>query len=354
MKRINLIFNALMLSCIIFLSSCNDDDQLPRGDYENGILIAGEGSGAGTGSISFVADDLRSGEDRIFNTVNGEDLGTFLQSVAFDDNQAYIIVDNQNTITVVNRFTFEKLGEITIGLQVPRFMVVVDNKGYVTNWGSGSFGNNVDDDFIAVVDLTTLQVTSTINVEVGPEQIVYQNGRLFVSHKGGYGSNNKITVIDTSDDSIERVIEVKDKPDEMAFTSSGDLVVLVGGNESWTGNETLGSIMVINTNTLNVESELDFASGVHPGLMYLDDNMIYYTIGNDVFSMSANSNSIPTTSLLTATDGFLYGMAVRNSQLYALNVSFTDISEMIVFDLNTNTQIQTIDAPLGAAKIYFN
>ena len=355
MKKINFIFKALLVTSILFFTSCNDDDeQLPRGDYENGILISGEGSGAGAGSVSFISNDYTTTESRIYNKVNGADLGTFLQSMTFNGDDAYIIVDNQNTVTVVNRYTFERSGEITTGLQVPRYMAIVGDKGYITNWGAGSFGNNIDDDFVAVADLNTLQVTSTIDVVVGPEQIVYQNGKLFVSHKGAFGSNNKVSVINTTNDVVEKVIDVKDKPDELVFNASGNMVVLAGGNEAWTGNETLGSIITINTTTLSIESEVDFADGVHPGLMYIDNNTLYYTVGNDVFSMAANANAIPSTKLLTATDGFLYGIAIRNAKLYALNANFTDISEMNVFDINTKETLETLDAPLGASKIYFN
>lgn len=355
MKKINFIFKALLLTSVLFLASCNDDnEQEPKGDYENGVLITGEGSGAGSATISFVSNDYTTVESKIYSKVNGADLGTFLQSITFNGDTGYIVVDNQNTVTVVNRYTFEKKGEISTGLQVPRFMGIVGNKGYITNWGAGSFGDNIDDDFVAVVDLTTLQVTSKINVAVGPEQIVYQNGKMFVSHKGGYGSNNKVTVIDTTTDTVEKVIEVKDKPDELGFNTNGNLIVLAGGNEAWTGNETTAAIITINTNTLEVDSEVVFADGVHPSLMYVASNNIYYNVGNDVFEMSETATALPTSKLVTGATGFLYGIAVKDAKLYALDASFTDISKMNVFNVTTKEELTTVDAPLGASKVYFN
>jgi len=355
MKKINFL-KVLLFSGLLFFISCSDDNekQLPRGDYENGILVSGEGSGAGTGSVSFISNDLSNTESKIYNKVNGTDLGTFLQSLAFDDDKAYIIVDNQNTITVVDRFTFEKLDEINEGLENPRYMTVIGSKGYITNWGKGSFGDNIDDDFIAVVDLNTFKLITKIDVAVGPERITNNGDKIFVSHKGAYGTNNKISVIDADNNNVEKVIDVKFKPDEMDFTANGNLIVLSGGNESWTGNETVGSIATINTTTLEVSSEVVFPDGVHPELMVIEGNTICYSVGNDVYMMSVTGNTLPQAKVLTAVDGFLYGIELNNGKLYALDASFTDISKMNVFNLSTITKETTLDAPLGASKIYFN
>ena len=111
--RINKLLATISIrsNCIYFMY--NDSPSLPRGDYEDGVLISGEGSSAGTGSVSFVSDDFETAENLIYKKVNSTELGTYLQSMAFDTDNAFIVVDNQNTITVVDRYTFEKVGVIT-------------------------------------------------------------------------------------------------------------------------------------------------------------------------------------------------------------------------------------------------
>ncbi len=348
--RINKLLAALLFGTIAFTSCTDDSPSLPRGDYDGGVLISGEGSGAGSGSVSFVSDDFETAENLIYKKVNSTELGTYLQSMAFDTDRAFIVVDNQNTITVVDRYSFEKVGVITSELATPRFITVADNKGYVTNWGA-------TEAYVAVYDLTSYDFIKKINIGGGPERIIESNGKLYVSHKGGWGSNNIISVIDIATDNVEE-ITVSDKPDEMFFNNNGQLVVLSEGaiqydaNWSVIGN-TIGSISTINVADNTIVSELGFAEGEHPSLMVLENNTIYYTLGNKIYSINTNATSLSTTEIVTA-EGYLYGIEVEGNSLFTLNASFTDVSTLNVFDITTKAKTQTKSVALGASKIYFN
>ena len=91
------------------------------------------------------------------------------------------MVNNSQTIEVVNRFTFELVGTINSGLLNPRYMVIEGGKGYVTNWGDGL---NPDDDFVAIINLQSLTVESSISVPEGPEWIVNHQGIIYIAHQG--------------------------------------------------------------------------------------------------------------------------------------------------------------------------
>ncbi len=164
-------------------------------------------------SISFISEDYTTTENLIYKKQNNVELGTFLQSIAFDANNAFIIVDSQNTISIVNRYTFIKEGEITEELSNPRYMTIINNKGYVTNWGSTS---NEADDFIAVFDMNNFAFIEKISVKNGPERIISKEGKLYVSHKGAYTTNNIISVVDVDTKAVTEII-VKDNPDELFF-----------------------------------------------------------------------------------------------------------------------------------------
>ncbi|WP_442266335.1 YncE family protein [Tenacibaculum sp. ZS6-P6] len=358
MKKINFIFKTLFLTSVLFLVSCSDDDNVPdepKGDYEKGILISGEGSGAGSGSVTFISNDYTTKQGKIYNKVNGADLGTFLQSMTLEGDNAYIIVDNQNTISIVNRYSFQELGKVTEGLSKPRYIVVVGNRGYVTNWGSTS---DETDDFIAVVDINTFEFIEKIAVGNGPERIAFKNGKLYVTHKGAFTNNNIVSVINLTNNEVS-TITVKDRPDEMFFKSNNELVVLSEGRTLYDSNfnvigHTQAGIATINLQTNVVTSEIEFSEGVHPSLMDIENGQLYYAISNDVYKVAINTTSPATSKLLTAVDGYFYGMSVKNGKLYALDASFSDISKVNIFDLSSNEKTNTFDAPLGASKIYFN
>jgi YVTN family beta-propeller protein len=357
MKISKLLLSIFLLS--VLLVSCNDDDdepQLPKGDYENGVLVSGEGSGAGAGSVYFYADDYITTEKQIYKKVNGFELGTYLQSMAFDDSRAYIVVDNQNTVTVINRYTFEKLGAITTGLEVPRYMTVYKGKGYITNWGNTT---DDSDDFIAVVDLTTYEVTSTVSVGNGPERIIADNGKLYVSHKGAWTTNNIISVIDTNT-LTSTEITVNDNPDELFIDNSGHLIVLCEGltlsyNPDWTPKEkTPVSITKINTNSNEISSELIFGDGQYPSYLTCDGNEYYYNLGNKIYSINQSSTTLPASELIDISLENLYGIAVKNGNLFVLDASYTAESDLNIYDLTSKNMIKTFKAPIGASKIYFN
>lgn len=359
MKMSKNLLKLLFLATILLLASCKEEETIveeeeeiiSKGDYENGILISGEGGGPNTGSVSFVSNNLVTTENLIYKKVNNEEFGTFLQSVAFNEDEAYVIVDNQSTITQVNRFTFEKLGTITTGLQTPRYMTVVNNKGYVTNWGT-------ENAFVAVVNLDTNLVEETITISNGPERIIAYNGSLYVSHKGGFGSNNIISVININTKTIQEII-VDDKPDEMYISDSNNLIVLCEGNtlfdNEWNviGN-TEGSITTISTANNEIVNEVDFAEGEHPSLLVIHNNNLYYALNGSVYSVSENATSLSSDALFTST-GFLYGFNIsEDDKIFMIDASFNDLSTLNVYNLNDKRFIDKMSIAIGASKIYFN
>ena len=354
--KINKLITKLIILGALFLASCSSDDdsiQEPKGDYENGILISGEGSGASTGSVTFVSDDFVTSENLIYKNVNGAELGIYLQSMAFDDTRAFIVVDNTNTVTAVDRYTFEEQAIITTDLENPRYMVAVGDKGYVTNWGATG---DETDDFVAVIDLTTYSVEKTISVGNGPERIVAKNGVLYVSHKGAFTTNNVVSVINIASENVQEVI-VNDKPDELVFNSAGNLVVLSGGQTLYDANwnvigNTLGSISTVDVSSLAV-TELDFADGEHPSFMVINNGTLYYALNGGIYEMDENATTLPTTSTLTS-EGYLYGMEVGDGSIYTLDASFSDVSTLNVYDVTSKTKTQSVSVGLGASKIYFN
>ncbi|UKM64680.1 cell surface protein [Flavobacteriaceae bacterium GSB9] len=349
----NIFLSIIAMSFLVFSCSEDNDDNLQsKGDYENGILVSGEG---GPSSVSFISNDFLTIENGIYYNINNESLGVYLQSIGFNDDMAYIITDNANTINVVNRYTFEKLGTITTDLSTPRYMAFANGKGYVTNWGDGMVAT---DDFIAVVDLATNSVESTIPVGEGPEQILVYGDKIYVSHKGGYSSNNIISVIDIASNNIETII-VNDNPDEMIIDNLGNLVVLCGGATEYDSNwnvvgHTEGSVTKIDLSNNTVISTLALENGVHPSLMDYDNGVLYYVASGNLFGLTDSDTALPSESVMPLTASYAYGMAVKDNTLYVTDASFTGQSDLIVYDLSSKSEIGTYKVGLGASKIYFN
>jgi YVTN family beta-propeller protein len=340
-----LIFNFLFTSC----TQDDDDIIFPLGDYEYGFLITNEGPFQnGTGTISFVSDDYATVESQIFNQVNSSDLGSIVQSIGFNDDNAYVVVNNSHKIEVVNRYSFESIASITEGLNNPRYFVSSGSNGYVSNWGD-PFDNN--DDFIAVIDLSTNTVTSTISVAFGPEKLVIANNDLYVSHQGGYGQNNILSVIDVSANMLESTIEVGDVPNSIVVFNN-DIWVLCGGNPAFTGNETNGRLVKIETSDNTVIQNFDFLTTNHPTSLTIYESNLIYNLDGEVFSKEENSSSLPTTSIIT---GSFYTMTTNDGKLYATDAGdFASNGTLRIFDLSTNSEIITIETGIIPGGVYFN
>lgn len=317
MKLNKLLLTALAGSFLLASCSSDDNENVASGAYDNGILVLNQGGfNAGNASVSFISNDFVL-ENNIFSAVNNGDLlGDTAQDMGFDRNLAYIVVNVSNTIEVVDRYTFEKVATITEdqGLVKPRYIAFHDDKAYVTNWGDGM---STTDDFVAVIDLSTNTVTSTIPVAEGPERIVEEDGKLYIAHAGGYGYGNTVTVINANSNSTVTTINVGDVPNSLEV-EDGKLYVLSGGLPSWAGEETFGQLDVIRLSDNTVIETVDL-DNMHPSNLVIEDDKLYLTVDEAIYKMNLNATELPVEPLFTTTEQSVLGIsafAVENNHIY--------------------------------------
>lgn len=324
--------------------------------FENGILVLHEGNfGAGNASVSFVSNDLSQAQNGIFKSVNEVDnWGDTAQSITFNGDLGYIVVNNSQKIEVVNRYTFESVA--TIGgpdkadFSNPRNMVIVNGKGYVTNWGDGS---NPSDDFVAVINLENNTMESPISVAEGPEKIVATANTIYVAHQGGFSQNNIISVIDATNNEVTTTITVADRPNSLQLDASGNLWALSGGNPAWTGNETAGQLDRISIADNSIAETLTFAETEHPGALSADGGNLYYYLSGSVFKMGMSDTALPQTAALTGLS--FYDMTVNEGRLYGVDAKdFVSNGSLEVYDLDNNSLLTSEAVSIIPTAIYFN
>src|SRR5690606_7777961 len=182
------LFCFTMLLCFFAISCASDDDgnseeTPPVGDYRSGTFILNEGGfGSSNASVSFLNENGQI-HNGIFSLVNNRNLGDVAQSMGFNGDNAYIVVNNSATVEVVDRYTFQHIATVSEMIVNPRYIVFENNKGYISDLGDPT---NSNDDFIAILNLETNLVEAKIAVVEGPEQMVAHNGKIYVAHKGGY------------------------------------------------------------------------------------------------------------------------------------------------------------------------
>ncbi|KIA99164.1 YncE family protein [Flavobacterium sp. KMS] len=355
MKKLNKLFLAIIISSAFFASCSSDDDntpQEPRGNYEGGLFIIEEGVFEQVnGSISYLSNDFKLEKD-VFSLVNpGKDIKDVPQSIGFNGDFAYIIVNRGNKIEVVNRYTFKSVATISTKISNPRYIAFTNGKGYITNWGNPG---DASDDYVAVIDLATNTVASTIPVVEGPEQIIETEGKLYIAHKGGWGQGNSLSVINSTTNTVTANFVVGDVPSSLV-KDNGTLYVLCNGRPYYALPETTGKLVKVNMSTNTVSSTIDFPGITHPGFLAVENNKLYYTIGSDIYSAATSITTLPTTPIFKATKtSNLYGFAVKNNKIYVADaVNNQDPGDVYIYSL-TGVLSNEFSVGIGPNGFYFN
>ncbi|WP_417886776.1 YncE family protein [Zunongwangia sp.] len=313
--KINNYFMMLFV-VVSLLTSCSSDDDFiqdtSKGNdsgneepeelapYQNGILVLNEGVND-AGTVSFITNDLETIENTIFeNNNNDMDLGNFVQSMFFDDENAYLISNGTNIITVVDRYTFEYKGIVDSGLSVPYYGVAYNGKAYVSNLAGFSTG---EDDYIAVIDLQTFEVEKSIVAGTYLDEVKENNDLIYVEG-ASFGQGNSIKVFDPNTNSFVRTITTSTGLN--SFEIDGQFIYALSSNK----------LQKIDLNTGNENFVLEFTEDFGAvSNLDIENNIIYFTSASSVYSISEELLEQPEEPLLTYESNSAYG------KMYGFNVN---------------------------------
>ena len=356
------LFLALTFGAMFFVSCSNDDNptpEVPLGNYDNGVLILNEGGfNHGDASVSYIASDFSAQQNDIFSIVNPTiTLGDTGQDIGLKDEKAYIVLNVSNKIQIVNRYTMQNITSITEGLKNPRYIAFANGKGYVTNWGDGK---NPDDDYVAVIDLSSNTVTSKIPVLEGPERIIEKDGKLYVAQTGGYGYGTKITVIDVATNKVTSTVTVGDVPDSIQI-ENGNLWVACSGNPSYVKAplvQSAGSLVKVSLATnqvLNTYAYTDVTKSVSN--LVLVGNDAYYTSGSGIYKFALSGTALPETQSFSTLEQGVYGVysfAINENNIYVGDAgNYQNNGKVYVYSM-TGKLNKTFSVGVIPAGFYFN
>lgn len=337
------LYLGIIASAFLFASCSDNDDNdndVSLGAYDNGVLILNEGNfQSANASLSYVSNDLATFQNDIFKVVNAPaTLGDVAQSLCFNDDKAFIVVNNSNEVEVVNRYTLKSLGVITEKLENPRYSVVLNDKLYVTNAISKA---------VTVYNITTNAYITSIPVGKTVEKIVTANGKLYVMN-GAYGSGNQITVINPATNTVSTTITVEEGVNSIE-EKNGSVYALCGSTTNsklFKINTTSDTATVIESTTLKGALNMD-----------IDGNKIYYTKGTGVYAMDLAATTFSETPLFSVTDSSwstFYGFGVIDGKIYSGDANaFTKDGTVTVYS-STGTVLKTLTVGFGPNGFYSN
>ncbi|WP_026727572.1 YncE family protein [Flavobacterium denitrificans] len=335
----------LAISVSLFVSCSNDDDDnTPKGAYDNGIFILNEGNSSG-GSVSFASDDLSNFTADVYKTVNNGDFaGVYLQNIFFDGDKAYIIAGGSNVIDVVNRYTFKLIAKVETGLVNPRYGVAKDGKAYVTNANSFS---SVTDDYIAIIDLATNKFESKIELNATANRILLENGKLYITEPY---SNDKLLVVNPATKALETPLTIGYSGDTM---EAKDGILYILRSPSATSSEII-KVKLADKSASKIT--IPQAQG-RAGYLDVYNDKIYYTVNASTYAINVNATTAATTPIATTTlsaNGYIYGFAVNNDKIFVSDGGdFGSNSKAFIYNLSGSLQ-KELTVGVGPNGFYFN
>lgn len=315
--------------------------------YANGYIVANEGNfGTPNAEISYINENNVI-TNNVYATANGgAQLGDVLQSIYFEGNRSFLVVNNSNKITVANRTTFVKVTDITDNIIQPRYTTVANGKIYTTNAGNSSSGT-----YVSVHNATTFAFIKKIPLSQNGEEILTVNGKVYVM-KSYFGGGNSIEIIDPATDTITT---------EIVLSAGLQSIKASGSNiYAFCSNDSGSTVFKINTTTNTIEKSL-YTTAVQYQYAYkftVDGNNIYIANGLNVYSLTTDLTAFNTTPLFTvaASQGWdeFYGLSAIDGKIFQGNANgFTGGSILNVYNAN-GTFNKTYTATMGVNGVYKN
>ena len=350
----------ILISIILVTSCSKDDNENIEPSYQNGIFILNEGAwGNSNAEVTFVNSKNYEARGDIFKKANGSNtvLGDVLTDMLIDDEDAFLVLNASNYITVVDKETFKWKTNIE-GLNNPRFISNYKDHLYVTQWG-------IEKGEVIVINKKEQKIVGSIEAGKGPEGIMVYNDLIWVANSGGFMNDNSVFIIDPSTNQVINQIETPDGPTDFCIDKEGNIWVLCYGMVSYDQNtyeiieESPSYLIQISANTYDIIKKIKIGDHSHPSHMNIsnDGKTIYILDDLGIYTVSLTSETFPQDPFIE-NDGTFYNFSLnpKSDEIWISIVpTWTSGGSVKILNSNSGHIIQSIDQAIGIgpSKILF-
>ncbi len=325
--------------------ACKDDEIFEdRGTFDKGYLISNEGSfGHNNAEVSFISEGLDQIQNDIFKINNAnEPLGDVLQSIAFSNVNAYLVVNNYNKIQVVNRYGLKKITTITDNINQPRYVTTASNYIYVTNSKYGG------EHYVSIYKSADNSFVKRINFSDDAERIVAAGNKVFVQN-ASYGFGHNISVINTGTNELEKTISLPNGDINKTIAFNNDVYTIAyNGVDSF--------IYKISGQTGEIVTETKLSGIPSATNLDIEGNTMYFSSANKVYSLDLGLTIAPKLLFEASKSdyGTLYGFNVIDGKIFTSNAGdFASASEITVYS-TIGSKLKSFTAGVAVNGFYKN
>ncbi len=224
---------AVLLMGTAVLTSCGDDDDDNNyyqsvEEYATGAYVVNSGNMYSNieSSLTGISYETSTATQNVFKKANGRSLGNTANDGIIYGDKMYLVVDQENTIEVLDKYTKESIKQIkTTELlgnaegSEPRHIISNDGKVYFTTYGG----------YVAAVDTVNFDLQAKYQVGSYPEGLAVYGEYIYVANSNyamGGGTLSRINWTKTSDNNEDpKKIEGINNPTAVFATMTGVYVV---------------------------------------------------------------------------------------------------------------------------------
>jgi DNA-binding beta-propeller fold protein YncE len=350
--RLGLMQAAMLLMMALAMVGCDKDfgEQKPVSKYASadGVFVVNEGQFmAGNGDVTFYDKAKKSVSNNLFFSINNRPPGDIPQYMAFTDQNAYLVINNSNTIEVVSLDSFKVKATIS-GLEMPRQIVISGDMGYVSQIGSSK---------VAIISLTTNTIAGGIETGKSTDHMILAGKRLFVANWTSYfidKPNNTVMVFDVDSRQLIDSLVVAKEPNSMVRDADGMIWVLSSGG--YMGEE-FPALTCIDPSSLQIVKTLVFSDKAQsPALLAVSkDRKSLHFVNGDVYKMSISDAVLPQSSFIPQNGRSIYGLAVDsdNGDVYLSDARDFQQPGKVYRYSSLGVEVDAFDAGINPSGIFF-
>ncbi|OHX65174.1 YncE family protein [Flammeovirga pacifica] len=220
------------LVAFVFTSCVDDKDAAPYVPGQSGFQLSNAGAFGkpNTSSITGVSivDEDTTVSQGAFESANNEKVLGLIEGFSSNGTVTVINAAASDRIIIANAQTLKMNFEIKENVHNPRYTAFDGNTAYVTMWGEQQPDYSYANPKILVINLSTGEVTKSIDCGLSPEGILFHNGKLFVASSASFN----VEVYDVSDlDAEPTIINVNAVPQHFVLDYANN--VWVSASETW-------------------------------------------------------------------------------------------------------------------------
>jgi DNA-binding beta-propeller fold protein YncE len=351
MKNLRLLIPILWMAYLaVSCTEPSDPVNVPKGELETGVLIMNEGAfGSNDGEVYHYEPSTGVIKEKIFQAKNLRPFGGLIQDMVEAEGRIYL-VSNTGKVEVVAATDFATLGAVSLGLDITRSLVLVNQKLFISDWGpyDGDFNN--PDSYVAVVnELNGGPIAKKIPVSSRPEGMFVAGNFLFVACTAA----QKFDVINIATESVSGSVNVEGSPHQF-MDIEGRLFLYATDDANALFHEVNpGNFALIRTIKIPLSNPTSIITLAEGSQAYIITSTGWPDYNDAVAKVSINDAQVIDDSFFTGTGFYGLGFRIEGRQLYvAENNGFQGNGTVTILS-PTGQELSTLAVGRGPSGFIF-